>query len=134
MGRNGESEGNAKIARTQSHAHWQRREAGPTSDILDDVEIERAYRVRGGRVPFLTMPLRAAAASVTPLDGPVEVVADSESQDGRREGVELAAEGSALCSRQVGAPECDIRPARLCRDSWACIHHRSPVLARVRFI
>ena len=80
MGRNGESEGNAKIARTQSHAHW---------DILyveKNNEIERAYRVRGGRVPFLTMPLRAAAASVTPLDGPVEVVADSESQDGRREG------------------------------------------------
>ena len=74
------------------------REAGPESDILDDVEIERAYRVRGGRVPFLTMPLRAAAASVTPLDGPVEVVADSESQDSRREGVELAAEGSALGS------------------------------------
>ena len=84
-------------------AHW-RREAGPGKRYP---EIERAYRVRGGRVPFLTMPLRAAAASVTPLDGPVEVVADSESQDSRREGVELAAEGSAL-RRWAARRACDL--------------------------
>ncbi len=53
------------------------------------------------------MPLRAAAASVTPLDGPVEVVADSESQDSRREGVELAAEGSAL-RRWAARRACDL--------------------------
>ena len=82
----------------------------PTSDILYVEiisEIECAYWVRGGRVPFLTMPLRAAAASVTPLDGPVEVVADSESQDSRREGVELAAEGSAL-RRWAARRACDL--------------------------
>ena len=78
----------------------------PTSDILY-VEnrkcVPGAWRV----VPVLTMPLRAAAASVTPLDGPVEVVADSESQDSRREGVELAAEGSAL-RRWAARRACDL--------------------------